>query len=149
MNHIANQSCFLGHITLPEDWLILFDKALPKIAEKCIDSHTRFNNFSIAACLMYALTSERLDSMQVRFAFECTKLFISEPQVYEAFFGWSGTLHIKKIPSSFKKVGIYAFQPYTNSEEVLTLFKAYLPQGIYSLSTFLLYLYLAITESNN
>lgn len=151
VDQIANQSGFLGHITLPEDWIMLFDKYLPKVAERCVDCNVRFSDFAIAACLMYALTAKNLDSLQVRFAFECTKLFISEPQVYKAYFGYGGTLHLDKTLSPFKKVGIYAFQPYTNSEEVITIFKAYLSErnpytDIYSLSDFLMYLYATIAE---
>jgi hypothetical protein len=130
---------------LNNDWIQTFDKCIHLLADNGYLLNRMFNDFDIAACLIYSLTYDKNTDENILFSFECAKRIFSEPKEYIRDMGYGYKLDLIAI-ETFKKVDICLPDEIITSEVLTTIIRAYFMQntenGIIQLSDFLHILYL-------
>ena len=130
---------------LNSDWIQEFDQLLNIIASNEYLLKRKFNDFDIAACLVYSLTKYDDADDDILLAFECAKIIINEPKEYSCNFGYGYKLELE-IEDTFTKVDITIPDKNITAKALTEIIRAYLCQkttvGIIQLSDFLHILYL-------
>ena len=129
---------------LRANWIQKFNQNIYAVATDQYLLKRKFNDFDIAACLIYSLTGENNIDENILFAFHCVKKIISEPKEYfRDYFSYDFELLEEK---KFQKVNISIPNETITAEALISIIRTYLVQetedGIVQLSDFLHILYL-------
>ena len=130
---------------LNTDWIQTFNEAINIVATNQYLLRRMFNDFDIAACLIYSLTSINNTDEGILFAFDCAKKVINEPKEYILYLGYGYKLELE-VEKELKKIKIYIPDETITPNALTSIIRAYLTQntanGILQLSDFLHILYL-------
>lgn len=126
-------------------WIQTFDQIIYAVAANQYLLKRKFNDFDIAACLIYSLTWDNNTDEDILFAFECAKKVIIEPKEYIRDVGYGYKLELE-VENIFQKVNIDLPNEIITVEALISIIRTYLIQktesGIIQLSDFLHILYL-------
>jgi hypothetical protein len=141
---LVNETNYEGH-NLNTNWIQIFNQAIYDVATNHYLLKRMFNDFDIAACLIYSLTLDDNTDENILFAFDCAKKIINEPKEYIRDLGYGYKLEFK-VEKTFTKVNICLPDENINSKALASIIRAYIMQktelGILQLSDFLHVLYL-------
>lgn len=130
---------------LNTDWIQTFNQVIYAVATNQYLLRRKFNDFDIAACLVYSLTWNNNTDEDILFAFSCAKKVIREPKEYIRDLGYGHKLELN-VENIFQKVNIYIPDETITTEALISIIRTYLTQktesGIIQLSDFLHILYL-------
>ena len=130
---------------LNTDWIQTFNQVIYAIATNQYLLRRMFNDFDIAACLVYSLTWDSNNDEDILFAFDCAKKVISEPKEYIRDLGYGYKLELK-VENILQKVNMHIPDETITTESLISIIRTYLTQktesGIIQLSDFLHILYL-------
>lgn len=132
-------------ITLEEDWCKLFDTSLIELAT-FYQSNVYFDDFDVAACLLYTLYEKGNGGNLSAFLFDCISPIISEPKIYDIKFILSGELILEEQEESYKRTDLSIPSPDLSKDTVILLIETYLSitscaHSLSKLSNFLNILY--------
>ena len=126
-------------------WILTFNQAITAIATNQYLLKRKFNDFDIAACLIYSLTLDNDTDENISLAFDCAKKLINEPKEYIRNLGFGYKLELE-VEKTFTKVNITIPDDAITPKALIEIIRAYLIQktekGILQLSDFLHILYL-------
>lgn len=135
---------------LNEDWIQTFNQVINAIATNQYLLRRKFNDFDIAACLVYSLTLDNDTDENILLAFDCAKRLINEPKEYIRDLGYGYKLELE-VEKTFSKVNITIPDDVISPEALTSIIRAYLIQktdsGILQLSDFLHILYLKCSNT--
>lgn len=130
---------------LNTEWIQTFNQVIYAVTTNQYLLRRKFNDFDIAACLVYSLTLDNSTDENILFAFDCAKKVISEPKEYIRYLGYGYNLELK-VENIFQKVNIYIPDKTITTEALISIIRTYLMQktesGLIQLSDFLHILYL-------
>lgn len=135
---------------LNEDWIQTFNQVINAIAANQYLLRRKFNDFDIAACLVYSLALDNDTDENILLAFDCAKRLINEPKEYICDLGYGYKLELE-VEKTFSKVNINIPDDVISPEALTSIIRAYLIQktdsGILQLSDFLHILYLKCSNT--
>lgn len=147
VNEVINEKGYERN-KLNKDWIMTFNKVINVIATNQL--RRSFNDFDIAACLVYALTLDNDTDENILLAFDCVKKIINEPKEYIRDLGYGYKLELE-VEETLSKVNITIPDDVITSEAITAIIRAYLIQktdrGILQLSDFLRILYLKCSNT--
>lgn len=130
---------------LNTDWIQTFNQVIYAVATNQYLLRRKFNDFDIAACLVYSLTWDSNNDEDILLAFDCAKKVISEPKEYIRDLGYGYKLELK-VENILQKVNMYIPDETITTKAIISIIRTYLTQkteiGIIQLSDFLHILYL-------
>lgn len=144
VNEMINKKRF-DRNNLDTNWIQTFHQIIYAIGTNRYLLRRNFNDFDIAACLVYSLTLDNPTDENILFAFDCAKRIISEPKEYIRDLGYGYKLELK-VKNTFPKVNICIPNLTITAEALTSIIRTYLRQKkgneIVQLSDFLHILYL-------
>ena len=130
---------------LYNDWIQVFNELIYSVATNSHLMRRKFNDFDIAACLLYSLTWTSDTDENILMAFDCVKHLIDEPKEYIRYLGYGNELELE-VDKTFEKVNLLVPNEIITAEVIVSIIRTYLTQktvnGILQLSDFLHILYL-------
>lgn len=130
---------------LDNDWIEVFNELIDSVATNPYLLRRKFNDFDIAACLLYSLTWTSDTDENILMAFDCAKHLIDEPKEYFRHLGYGNELELE-VEKTFEKVNLHIPNEIITDEVIVSIIRTYLTQktvnGILQLSDFLHILYL-------
>ena len=135
---------------LDADWIQTFNQVINAIATNQYLLRRKFNDFDIAACLIYSLTLNNDTDENILLAFDCVKRVINEPKEYIRDLGYGYKLELE-VEKTYLKVNITIPDDVISPEALTAIIRTYLMQktanGILQLSDFLNILYLKCSNT--
>ena len=130
---------------LNSDWIEKFNYLIYEIAVNTTVLYRKFNDFDIAACLIYSLTWDDKDNQNVIFSLECVRQLLNSPNIYIRHLGYGNELELE-VESSLEEVNFEFYDEKITSDVLLSIIELYLNEKtinqLVRLSDFLYILYL-------
>lgn len=126
-------------------WINQFNYLIYEIAVNSTVLYRKFNDFDIAACLIYSLTWDNKDEENVIFSLECVRRLLNSPNIYIRTLKYGNELELE-VESTLEEVNFQFYDEKITSDVLLSIIELYLNEKtinqLMRLSDFLYILYL-------
>lgn len=117
-------------ITLDEGWVKEFDDQLHRLSKFQKDRKVNFSDNDIAACLMISIVLKAAPLKKYELAFECAKVIISQPKLYNVDYGPGDELLLTEYEVSAYKTDFSIPDDEISNQAMLAIVTSYLFLGV-------------------